>query len=424
MATLPTRLQAQASAITTTTLIHIVVTGDTSQSPEGSSYKANLGQLSSLFGGNTDLYITGGTYSTGTLTLTNLTGGTITVSGFTEPFSGGSGNCITDLYVSNVHSCSPLNVNPNDEGNVYFGSTSGVTIDVINNRLGVNNSDPQYVLDISGTTDDSLQFQTSATAPRLLLSTNQTNKLNRVAVNENGSNTGFEIGVRGTTEPSFSNYGKQGDTFVRSSNNSNGLNIIEGPESSLENYIRFFAGQNANTTPDIHIQGSGSTRGYIGIGTGSPTEKLDINGKTKTINLQVTSGATSGYVLTSDSEGNAMWEKPNVLIDPYINLGNVDAITWDLSGNSINYEVILTGNTTLDLINVRNGETGSLIVSQDVIGGKSITLGTINGSAGTHKVVNNGGGAITLTPTSNATDILTFTYNNSTMYWMVNSNFT
>jgi hypothetical protein len=119
-----------------------------------------------------------------------------------------------------------------------------------------------------------------------------------------------------------------------------------------------------------------------------------------------------------------MWEKPNVLIDPYINLGNVDAITWDLSGNSINYEVILTGNTTLDLINVRNGETGSLIVSQDVIGGKSITLGTINGSAGTHKVVNNGGGAITLTPTSNATDILTFTYNNSTMYWMVNSNFT
>ena len=38
-------------------------------------------------------------------------------------FSGGSGNCITDLWVSNIHSCSPLNINPLDEGNVYYGST-------------------------------------------------------------------------------------------------------------------------------------------------------------------------------------------------------------------------------------------------------------------------------------------------------------
>jgi hypothetical protein len=51
-------------------LIHIVITGDTSQSAQGSSYKASLSQLVPLF-----------------------------------LFSGGSGNCITDLYVDNVHAC-------------------------------------------------------------------------------------------------------------------------------------------------------------------------------------------------------------------------------------------------------------------------------------------------------------------------------
>ncbi|WP_395062956.1 hypothetical protein [Flavobacterium sp.] len=45
----------------------------------------------------------------------------------------------------------------------------------------------------------------------------------------------------------------------------------------------------------------------VGIGTSAPTEKLDVNGKTKTTNFQMTSGATSGYVLQSDASGNASW---------------------------------------------------------------------------------------------------------------------
>jgi hypothetical protein len=61
---------------------------------------------------------------------------------------GTSGDCVNDIYVSNIHSCSPLNINPLDEGNVYFGSTSGVTIDVSNNRLTASS--------ISATTYDNL----------------------------------------------------------------------------------------------------------------------------------------------------------------------------------------------------------------------------------------------------------------------------
>lgn len=50
--------------------------------------------------------------------------------------------------------------------------------------------------------------------------------------------------------------------------------------------------------------------GFVGVGTSSPTEKLDVNGKIKTTELQVTSGAGAGKVLTSDVSGNATWQTP------------------------------------------------------------------------------------------------------------------
>ena len=96
-----------ATGATLNDLIHIVITGDTSQSAQGSSYKASLSQLVPLFGGSPDVFLTGGTSNStgGTMTFTNSTGGTFTVTGTTTPFSGGSGNCINALYVNNVHAC-------------------------------------------------------------------------------------------------------------------------------------------------------------------------------------------------------------------------------------------------------------------------------------------------------------------------------
>ena len=48
--------------------------------------------------------------------------------------------------------------------------------------------------------------------------------------------------------------------------------------------------------------------GDIGIGTTTPSTKLDVLGKTSTTELQVTSGAGTGKVLTSDAAGNATWQ--------------------------------------------------------------------------------------------------------------------
>lgn len=119
------RSLAESTAITPTTLIHIVTTADTRQNSSGSSYKAQLSQLSGIFGGNftggtvsgntnftngltantisattyynlpTDVRVTGGTYSAGTITFTNNTGGTFNVTGLTT----GSTSTISGDYL-------------------------------------------------------------------------------------------------------------------------------------------------------------------------------------------------------------------------------------------------------------------------------------------------------------------------------------
>jgi len=198
------RTLAQSSAITPTTLIHIVYTGDPSQNIAGSSYKAELKQLSSIFSGSTftggtvsgatnftngltantisattylnlptDIRVTGGTYSAGTITLTNNTGGTFNVTGLTTgttssvsgnflPLSGGTVSGATNftngLTANTISATTYLNL-PTDirvTGGTYANNTftyrnnTGGTFNVLFNTvtgLTVNGN-----LTVTGTT--------------------------------------------------------------------------------------------------------------------------------------------------------------------------------------------------------------------------------------------------------------------------------
>ena len=279
-----------ATGVTIDDLIHIVIPSDVSQDPDGSSYKAKISQLLPIFSGLT--------------------------------FSGGVSNCITDLYTSNIHSCSPLNINPLDEGNVYFGSTSGITLDVINKRIGINTNNPQYFLDIRGT-QSRLYYDSESVGGRIRLSGNT--NVPRIGVEISPYLTkpaaGFDVGMRAWDDATYPGYGKVGDAFFYAGNETNGFNFLNPPGTGTEDYIRFYAGQTANgTTPDIHIQGSGSTRGYVGIGTESPTEKLHVSGNTlvngglsantisaTTLNISTTpttdTGTTTNYLTRDGSTG-------------------------------------------------------------------------------------------------------------------------
>ena len=143
-------------------------------------------------------------------------------------------------------------------------------------------------------------------------------------------------------------------------------------------------------------------------------------------NLPV-SGLTEGNNISlTNNSGNYTVAVTGITnpINTYFNAGSGATLNWNVSGQSTNYDITLTATTTLNLSNVRNGEYGTIIVRQDGVGGRTITLGTINGSGGTHRVANGGGGSIILTSNASAIDILTFTYNGSIMFWTVGNDYT
>ena len=92
--------------------LDIRVTGGTYDNSTGiATFTNNTGGTFTVIGfytGGTDYYVTGGTYSNGTLTL-NRQNGSVTIPGLN--FTGNtSGDCITDLYITNLHGCSPITV--------------------------------------------------------------------------------------------------------------------------------------------------------------------------------------------------------------------------------------------------------------------------------------------------------------------------
>jgi len=94
-------------------------------------------------------------------------------------------------------------------------------------------------------------------------------------------------------------------------------------------------------------------------------------------------------------------------------------IDWDVLNESTSAKVILSGNVTLNVLNASSGDFGTLKITQDGVGSRTLTLG-----AGTHRVANGGSGAITLTSTAGAVDVITFFYDGSEFNWSAGYNYT
>jgi len=164
-------------------------------------------------------------------------------------------------------------------------------------------------------TSGSLSTNLSSTSPLVLLS-GGTNGITRFGVVVPTFDS-LSMGVRGGSDVTFTDYGKNGDAFIRSSDDNNGLNIISQPGTGTDDYIRFFVGQvvGASGIPDLHIQGSGTTRGNIGINNGSPTSKLDIIGtgynqlRLRNSYTPSSSGDTNGEIGTITWDDNYIYVK-------------------------------------------------------------------------------------------------------------------
>lgn len=93
-------------------------------------------------------------------------------------------------------------------------------------------------------------------------------------------------------------------------------------------------------------------------------------------------------------------------------------ITWATEGaRQNNARVTLGGNRTLDITGEVDGATGLLIVIQDGTGGRTLTL------PGGSKVINDGGGAVTLSTGAGDIDILTWYYDGTNFFWTIGVNY-
>jgi len=126
---------------------------------------------------------------------------------------------------------------------------------------------------------------------------------------------GFSFGMRTWGDATYPGYGKVGDAFFYGGNETNGVNFMNPAGTGTEDYIRFYAGNNATATSDIHIQGTGPTRGYVGIGTEVPNQQLEVGGTAKaTLFL----GPLTGSVF-----GTASWAR-NATTASFINVTNTN----------------------------------------------------------------------------------------------------
>jgi hypothetical protein len=362
---LPISLSGSTGTTTTPTLTQVLFQGNVTN---GYNIDVSAGDtiiFQGLNTGSTNNVL--GIDASGNTIVTSATGGTIIVTGDYLPLSGGT---VT--------------------GNTYFGSTSGITMDQVNKRLGINTATPQYTIEAFGLKSN-ITYQDTAGGVFQISGDTFLPRFNAAGA-PSGSKPVFSVsmGVRTYDDITYPGYGKVADGFVYASNEANGLNIINRQGTgTTEDYIRFYAGQDANgTMPDIHIQGSGSTRGYVGFGTETPVEKVDIRGNVRVIGQSYVSLPSTGTTTSATT------------------------ISWD-SGNI--QELVLGANTTFTFTNGKAGATYILVVQQSSGGNNTITWpGSVTWA---------GGSTPTMTITANRFDVYTFIYDGNKYFGSYVQNF-
>ncbi len=96
--------------------------------------------------------------------------------------------------------------------------------------------------------------------------------------------------------------------------------------------------------------------GNVGIGTTSPSNLLHVNGTTRTNGLVIPTGASSGYVLTSNASGTATWQAPALVSHNHI--GQTWSSTSSTLGLGIDFDVSTTSSAYGFSAEVTNSSTG------------------------------------------------------------------
>ena len=234
----------------------------------------------------------------------NLTGNTNTVIGVGALYSNTSGsenvglgrNALTSANASNNTALGfgSLRQNASGTNNVAIGHQAGYN-ETGNYKLYIENSTA-----VNGTDSSVNNALIYGEFDNRIVRTNGTIQIG------NPATTGFALPTaRGTTGNVLQTDGVGGTSWVAPTT----LSITETDPQVSSATTNVVPKWNGTTLVDGVMTDDGTN---VGVGvTPSAGNKLEVNGKTKTTNFQMTTGATANYVLQSDATGNASWALPN-----------------------------------------------------------------------------------------------------------------
>jgi hypothetical protein len=306
-------------------------------------------------GGGVDVFVTGGTYSSGTAIFTNNTGGTFNVTGFST--GGGSGSTISGDYL-------PLSGGTVSGGTIF---TSGLTANTISN---VNFIDFKTSPSVPNPTGGTVYFDFNENALSYKPITNQndvTVNLGQESLIRIYNNLGYQINngqvlhITGSTSGvptvALANASKLGTTFTEGLAQTSGVATHDIPNGQYGFMTNFGVVRDLNTsafTAGDEIYLSDTVDGAL---TNNP-DSIALTSRVSTVGFCLESSPTIGKILVVISNENKVQsltqKEVNVLLGNTISTGvfNFTGITL-ASSNTFNVAPVdawFVDNTTNPLI--------------------------------------------------------------------------
>ena len=147
-------------------------------------------------------------------------------------------------------------------------------------NVGIGESNPIRKFEVVDGASLAYFNLTGTSGPAAVISTTDLTKLTRFIATD-GTNS-INIGIRTSGETANPTVGGQGDAFIYVNASAKGLSIVNAPSTGVNNdYIRLYAGLLATQgISHLHVQGSGTTKGFIGINNENPIARLHVSGDT------------------------------------------------------------------------------------------------------------------------------------------------